>query len=137
MTKNEALKTLIQTIDACDLSDFTDEQKQKISDAIATAQGMSDKLSQPRESTPADKAKAAAKRATARAEAIKGVLPVVLQTVTDNPDHTAAEIYALCADALPAEWNVAKVQYLLLHELADRVAKAEAKGKPNTYRLAE
>ena len=39
------------------------------------------------------------------------------------------------ANALPADFTAAKVQYILIHELADEVVKTEAKGKANVYTL--
>ena len=61
------------------------------------------------------------------------VLPILRDALTEG--GTAKEIFERCADALPADFTSAKVQYILLHELADEVIKTEVKGKPNTYRL--
>ena len=90
-------------------------------------------VSKPSKSSDEAKAKAKAKRADARATLMEQVLPIIRESVADG--GTAAEIYKRCADALPADFTVNKVQYILLHEMADEVEKTEAKGKANTYRL--
>ena len=90
-------------------------------------------LSKPRKSSDEAKAKAKAKRADARAALMEQVLPIIREGVADG--GTAKEIFERCADALPADFTVAKVQYILLHELADEVVKTEAKGKPNVYTM--
>lgn len=92
-------------------------------------------LSKPRKMSDEAKAKAKAKRANARAELMKDVLPILRDALTEG--GTAKEIFERCADALPEDFTTVKVQYILLHELADEVIKTEAKGKANTYRLAE
>ena len=80
------------------------------------------------------KANAKAKRADARAALMEQVLPIVREGIADG--GTAKEIFERCADALPEDFTTtAKVQYILLHELADEVVKTERKGKPNIYRL--
>ena len=79
------------------------------------------------------KANAKAKRADARAALMAQVLPVLRDALTDG--GTAKEIFERCADALPEDFTSAKVQYILLHELADEVVKTEQKGKPNVYTL--
>ena len=133
MTRKEALNTLTSALSVCDLSIFTAEQRDKLSDAVATANEMVEQLAKPRTT---DKAKAADKRANARAEAIKDVLPIVRDGLKKFPaGATAEELYNNVAAALPADWTTAKVQYLLLHELAGEVAKTEAKGKPNVYTI--
>ena len=91
----------------------------KIRDQIAKPRGGSDK--------------AKAKRADARATLMAQVLPIIRQSVAIG--GTAKEIFERCADALPADFTANKVQYILLHELADEVVKTEAKGKPNTYTM--
>jgi hypothetical protein len=132
MTKKTALSILSQSVKACDLSAFNDEQKNKIDEALDVVAGMIDQLSQSRTTSPEAKAKATAKRATERAEATKDVIPAVVAILEERPDLTAKEV----AEALgKAEWTVAKVQYLLLNDLASKVGKVEVKGKPNTYHL--
>lgn len=81
----------------------------------------------------ATKAKQAAKRAEARNEIVNVVAPIVRKALTTEPS-TAKEIFERC-EGLPEGFTVPKVQYLLLHELAEEVAKVEAKGKANTYHI--
>ena len=92
-----------------------------------------DQIAKPRKSSDEAKAKAKAKRADARATLMEQVLPIIREGVADG--GTAKEIFERCADALPADFTVNKVQYILLHEMADEVVKTEAKGKPNVYTM--
>lgn len=92
-----------------------------------------DQIAKPRKSSDEAKAKAKAKRADARATLMEQVLPIVRESVADG--GTAKEIFERCADALPADFTAAKVQYILLHEMADEVVKTEVKGKPNVYKM--
>ena len=90
-------------------------------------------LSKPRKVSDEAKAKAKAKRADARSALMAQVLPILRDALTEG--GTAKEIFERCADALPEDFTSAKVQYILLHELADEVVKTEAKGKANVYTL--
>jgi hypothetical protein len=92
-----------------------------------------DQIAKPRKTSDEAKAKAKDKRAKARAALMEQVLPIVREGVADG--GTAKEIFERCADALPADFTTAKVQYILLHEMADEVVKTEAKGKPNVYTM--
>ena len=92
-----------------------------------------DQIAKPRKTSDEAKAKAKDKRAKARTALMEQVLPIVREGVADG--GTAKEIYERCADALPADFTVAKVQYILLHEMADEVDKVEQKGKPNVYKM--
>ena len=92
-----------------------------------------DQIAKPRKTSDTAKANAKAKRADARATLMEQVLPTIREAAVDG--GTAKEIFERCADALPKDFTAAKVQYILLHELADEVVKTEVKGKPNTYRL--
>ena len=92
-----------------------------------------DQIAKPRKTSDEAKAKAKDKRAKARTALMEQVLPIVREGVADG--GTAKEIYERCANALPADFTVAKVQYILLHEMADEVVKTEAKGKPNIYTM--
>ena len=92
-----------------------------------------DQIAKPRKSSDEAKAKAKDKRAKARTALMEQVLPIVRKGVADG--GTAKEIYERCADALPADFTAAKVQYILLHEMADEVDKVEQKGKPNVYKM--
>ena len=92
-----------------------------------------DQIAKPRKTSDEAKAKAKDKRAKARTALMEQVLPIVREGVADG--GTAKEIYERCADALPKDFTAAKVQYILLHEMADEVVKTEAKGKPNVYKM--
>jgi hypothetical protein len=92
-----------------------------------------DQIAKPRKSSEDTKSRAKAKRANERAVLMAQVLPVVREGIADG--GTAKEIFERCADALPADFTAAKVQYILLHEMADEVVKTEAKGKPNVYKM--
>ena len=92
-----------------------------------------DQIAKPRKTSDEAKAKAKDKRAKARAELMAQVLPIVRENVTIG--GTAKEIFERCADALPKDFTAAKVQYILLHEMADEVTKVEQKGKPNIYTM--
>ena len=51
-------------------------------------------------------------------------------------DHlTAKEIYEACAADLPDDFTQNKVQYLRLHQLADKVKKDDSGKGANTYCL--
>ena len=92
-----------------------------------------DQIAKPRKASEDSKARAKAKRANERAVLVAKILPIIREGVADG--GTAKEIFERCADALPADFTVNKVQYILLHEMADEVVKTEAKGKPNVYKL--
>ena len=121
MTKNVALTTALTFIPA----EQTEVRE------ILTA--MIEQLSKPRKMSDEAKAKAKVKRADARAALMAQVLPILRDALTEG--GTAKEIFERCADALPEDFTTAKVQYILLHELADEVVKTEQKGKPNVYTL--
>ena len=92
-----------------------------------------DQIAKPRKASEDSKARAKAKRANERAVLVAKILPIIREGVADG--GTAKEIFERCADALPADFTVNKVQYILLHEMADEVVKTEAKGKPNVYKM--
>ena len=124
MTKKEALTIALNTL--------TD------ADARATIEGMIAQLSKPRKTSDEAKAALSAKRkaatAQARAEMTAQVIPILRDVITT--DMTAKEIYAAAADRLPADFSAPKVQNILRREMAAELVTTEAKGKPNTYRLA-
>lgn len=87
------------------------------------------------------KAKVNAQRKAKNAQERKAVVDVVVPVLREGLTHTqigltAKELYEVTKDELPSDFSVAKVQYVLLHEMVDEVVKTEAKGKANTYRLA-
>lgn len=81
----------------------------------------------------------ATEKARANSDLYAAAAPVVLAVVT-NTEQTAKEIHAACAANLPtapdgSTFSPNKVQYLLLHQLADKVRKIENVKGPNTYVL--
>ena len=124
MTKIEALTIALNTIEDTDAREI-------IKKMIA-------QLSKPRKTSDEAKAKAAAKRkekaASARAEIVAKVAPILRKFLT--ADVTAKKLYEIAKDELPADFTAAKVQAMLIREMAPELVKTEAKGKANTYRLA-
>lgn len=132
MTKIDALNTAIAALSTDNANDETIEILQK----------MVAQLSKPRVISDEAKAKANAKRkeqtAQARNALMEKVVPVLREALTHTQiGVTAKELYDLAKDKLPEDFSAAKVQYILLHEMASEVVKEETKGKANTYRLAE
>lgn len=123
MTYTAAIENAIRALSASNENDETIERLQALSAALVKRNA--------HKSSDATKAKQAAKRAEARNEVVNAVAPIVFKAVTTEPS-TAKEIFERC-EGLPEGFTVSKVQYLLLHELAAKVIKIEAKGKPNTY----
>ena len=74
-------------------------------------------------------------RLTAKARANAGLYskaePIVLAAMSATP-MTVQEIFDAC-EGLPADFTRNKVQYLLLHQLADRVVKHLNGKNANTY----
>lgn len=144
MTKVDALNVALSTLTAdsyevkCDAifadgtptihtETYTQQEVREVIEKMIT------QLSKPRKMSDEAKAKAKAKRADARATLMAQVLPIVRESVAIG--GTAKEIYERCADALPADFTAAKVQYILRNEMADEVVKTEAKNKPNVYKM--
>jgi len=124
ITRVDALNYAINAIDQCTETDV---------EVVAILEKIRDQIAKPRKTSDTAKANAKAKRANARAELMKDVLPILRDALTEG--GTAKEIFERCADMLPEDFTSAKVQYILLHELADEVVKTEAKGKANVYTL--
>ena len=124
ITRVDALNYAINAIDQCTETD---------AEVVAILEKIRDQIAKSRKTSDEAKAKAKAKRADARAALMEQVLPIVREGVADG--GTAKEIFERCADALPEDFTAAKVQYILLHEMADEVVKTEAKGKPNIYKM--
>ena len=136
MTKKEALAIACQTLEALNeaINDsFTSEQIDKVQNALAVLDGMYFDLD--KSTSPEANAERRAKNAEKRAQEIAPVVSIVLDTLAQKPNSTAMEVFDACKDKLPLSWTGAKVQYLLLNDLKDKVGKNEAKGKPNTYYL--
>ena len=125
MTYTTAIENAIRVLSATKGNDETIERLHALIDSLAKRNA--------HKTSDATKAKQVAKRASARAEVVNAVAPIVRKALTATPS-TAKEIFDRC-EGLPEGFNSAKVQYLLLHELAEEVTKTEAKGKANTYAL--
>ena len=126
ITKSVALSTALT---------FIPETETEVREVLTK---MVEQLSKPRTTSDEAKAKASAKRkeatAKARAELIAKVVPVLRKYLT--ADITAKALFETAKDELPADFSAAKVQNILLREMAAELVKTEAKGKANTYRLA-
>lgn len=133
MTRNSALQIVTETINACDLSIFNDEQLEKITAALKTVAAMRAQLSKPRTNSAATNEKRKAATAQARAELVAKVAPVLRKYLAS--DITAKDLYEAAKGELPADLTAPKVQNVLLREMKDELVKTEAKGKANTYRL--
>jgi len=139
MTKKEALTIALSTLTTSTYTNPNFDSKDTackeviVEEAREVITKMIEQLSKSRTTSEESKAKAKDKRAKARATLMEQVLPIIRKGVADG--GTAKEIFERCADALPADFTVAKVQYILLHEMADEVVKTEAKGKPNVYKM--
>lgn len=130
MTYTAAIENAIRALSTSNENDETIERLQALSAALVKRNA--------HKSSDATKAKQAAKRAEARAEVVNVVVPVLREALTHTLiGVTAKELYDLAKANLPEDFTANKVQYILLHEMASEVEKIEAKGKPNTYRLAE
>jgi hypothetical protein len=136
MTKKDALFTVYQTIKIFEsdiLPKFTDEQVEKLTNALEIIESMyADLVSA---TSPERNAERRNKNAEKRAQEIAPVVDIVLDILAQKPNSTAIEVFEVCKDKLPLSWTDAKVQYLLLNDLKDKVGKNEVKGKPNTYYL--
>lgn len=129
MTKKNALSAAITALKSMETVD---------TDAIEVLAKMIDQLEATRKPmTDEQKAEVSAKRKAATAEArgklVAEVAPVLRKYLA--ADVTAKELFETAKGELPADFSVAKVQNILIRELAPELIKTETKGKPNTYRL--
>ena len=129
ITRVDALNYAINNISAIDQCTETGAE------VVSILEKIRDQIAKPRKTSDSAKANAKAKRANARAEIMAQVLPVLRTALTDSEGVTAKELYERCVSELPSDFTANKVQYVLLHELADEVVKTETKGKPNTYAM--
>lgn len=127
MTYNTAIENAIRVLSASNENDETIERLQALSASLVKRNA--------HKTSDAAKAKQAALRKGTREALVNVVVPIVRKALTSEPS-TVKEIFERCV-GLPVDFTAPKVQYLLLHEMAEEVVKTEAKGKPNTYRLAE
>lgn len=136
MTRNSALQIVTETINACDLSNFTNEQKDKISEALETITTMREQLAKPRANSTATNEKRKAATAKARTELVALVAPVLREVLTHTLQGlTAKEIYSEASAKLPTDFNWQKVQNVLLREMREELDVIETKNKANVYRL--
>ena len=131
ITRVDALNFAIETINGIEAYEADAVKNSEIVDVLTKIR---DQIAKPRKTSDEAKAKAKVKRADARAALMEQVLPIVRESVAIG-GGTAKEIFERCADALPKDFTAAKVQYILLHEMADEVEKTEVKGKPNVYKM--
>ena len=128
MTKKTALELAIATLSTDNAND----------EAVKTLQKMVEQLENRTPISEEKRAEINAKRKTAtaaaRAELIAKVAPVLRKYLAS--DVTAKELFERAKAELPADFSTAKVQNVLLREMAVELVKTEAKGKANTYRLA-
>ena len=73
-------------------------------------------------------------KARANADLYATAEPVVLAAL-NTTRRTAKEVYELCKDNLPEDFKAGKVQYLLNHQLRDRIAVNDNGKNPNTYHI--
>jgi len=127
MTKKEALTIAINNLTAVEFAEVRD-----------TLSNMIDKLASAphRPMTEEQKNARKAKTAAARQELVAKVTPVLRDVLTHTlTGMTAKDIFADAQSRLPADFTAAKVQNVLLREMAPELEKIEAKGKANIYRL--
>ena len=71
-------------------------------------------------------------KSRANADLYAAASPVV-EKVLDTTPRTSKEIFALCEKELPIGFTANKVQYLILHQLADKVEKHDNGKNAKTY----
>ena len=124
MTKKEALTIAINTLSA-----------EEFAEVRETLTNMIDKLSVSHPMTEEAKARRKAQTAAVRSALVNAVTPILRGHMSHVVEMTAKEIFSAAQTELPIDFSAAKVQNILLREMAPELVKTEAKGKPNTYRL--
>lgn len=74
-------------------------------------------------------------KSRANADMYEAAIDPVIAVMTGANPMTAKEIFTACEDVLPDEFTANKVQYLLLHQIADRVEKYDNGKNAKTYAL--
>lgn len=134
MTNTMAIENAINVLS-------TVEQTETITKTVERLNAMHETLVKRAEATASnEKIQAAREKRKAETKAARealmtAVLPVLRSVITAEP-KTAEQIFLLAKDMLPADWNKSKVQYALLHELADEVEKVENGRNAMTYKKA-
>lgn len=127
MTKKEALSYVLSRLD-----------RDANPEAYDTVSQMYAQLTKPRTNSEEAKEKRRNATAAARAELVAKIAPVLREGLSHTLiGVTAKELYFLCQSNLPEDFSAAKVQNILLREMAPELEKVEEKGKPNLYRLLE
>ena len=134
MTNTIALENAINVLN-------TVEQTETITKTVERLTAMHETLINRAKATASnEKIKAAQEKRKAETKAARdalmtAVLPVLRSVITAEP-KTAEQIYNDAKTALPADWSKYKVQYTLLHELANEVEKVENGRNAMTYKKA-
>lgn len=126
------MMTYVQAIDSVLSMELDSEVRERL-EALRTSVAKRNQHTASPEAKEKANEKRKAKAASARAEIVAHVAPIVINAMDSEP-RTVSDIVERCID-LPDGFTAAKVQYLLLHELAEQVDKIETKGKANTYAL--
>jgi len=132
ITRVDALNFAIDTISRIEVYG---EEVARMDDMVNILTKIRDQIAKPRKTSDEAKAKRKEKNAEERASLMEQVMPIIRDGIGDG--GTAKEIFERCKESLPEDFSDKKVQYILLHEMADEVEKIEAKGKPNVYKLKE
>ena len=138
MTRVDALNTAIDMITSTvELNGEGDPDESKLTKTVEILTKIRDQISKPHTSSDEAKAKRSAmqkeKTAKARAELVSTVAPVLRKYLTS--DITAKELFEVAKGELPQDFSAAKVQNILIREMAPELVKTEVKGHANTYRL--
>jgi len=139
MTRVEAMNTAIEMItNTIELNGEGDPDEVKLTKTLEILTKIRDQIAKPHTSSDEAKAKRSAmqkeKTAKARAELVSTVAPILRKYLTS--DVTAKELFEVAKGELPQDFSAAKVQNILIREMAPELVKTEAKGHANTYRLA-
>lgn len=135
MTYVDALDIAITTLTAFDEQDEkTTKAIEKLASLRTTYKNRNEnRTAMSDEKKEALSAKRKAETAEKRAALMAVVLPVIRSALTDE-NQTAKDIFATTEDRLPKGYTDKKVQWVLLHELADEVEVIKIKGEPNYYK---
>lgn len=74
-------------------------------------------------------------KSRANADMYEAAIEPIISILTGANPMTAKEIFAACESTLPEGFTANKVQYLLLHQIADRVEKHDNGKNAKTYSL--
>ena len=111
-----------------------ENEENELFSAVETINAMIAQLSQPHTISEETKAKRKAETAANRAALVAQVAPILRKYLTT--DITAKELFEVAKAELPEDFSAAKVQNVLIREMAPELVKTETKGKANTYRIA-